>query len=123
MRTAMASDVGQTISLHFGRADQYIVVGTDDGRVVSYRLRPKPTPAHLAGELYEHEQEHQHAHNRHHRPGQSHGFGPHEQARHEQMLAPIIDCQVVLSGGMRAPMYHSLQEAGNDPHKLDRRGS
>lgn len=60
MGIAIASDVGQTINLHFGRADQYIPVGTDDGRVVSYRLRPKPTPAHLAGELYEHEQEHQH---------------------------------------------------------------
>ena len=44
MKIAIATDDGQTISAHFGRARAYAVLTVRDGVVIERELRPKSAP-------------------------------------------------------------------------------
>jgi predicted Fe-Mo cluster-binding NifX family protein len=35
MKIAIASENGKTVSKHFGKATQYVVINTEDGKIVS----------------------------------------------------------------------------------------
>lgn len=91
MKIAFPSDDGATISRHFGRASQYVVVWVEDGRPAAREVRDK------AGQQ-----------------GQP-GAGPtpaQPDPRHDSLIAPIADCQLVISGGMGFAMDKRLRAAG-----------
>jgi predicted Fe-Mo cluster-binding NifX family protein len=89
-KIAVVSDNGRKISSHFGMAPAYRVYTIDTGRVIAEEDRAKP---HLT---------HHPDHNGRH---EGHGL-------HEDMFAPIGDCQVLICGGMGTPAYQKAQAAG-----------
>jgi predicted Fe-Mo cluster-binding NifX family protein len=108
MKIAAISDDGATISRHFGRAPYYVVVTVEDGKVVDRDRRNKMGHAqfrHRGGQ-------HQEAQGRH-------GYGAGAAGRHERMAATIIDCQVLLCGGMGWGAYESLQAKAITPIVTD----
>ena len=101
MKIAFVTDDGITISSHFGRAGKYLVVKTDNGKEIEREFKGQiRAPALFAGEEH-----HDHG------SGQ-HGFDPASQSRHEGMLEPINDCEVVICGGMGRGAYASIFAAG-----------
>jgi predicted Fe-Mo cluster-binding NifX family protein len=109
-RIAAATDDGKTVSRHFGRAPNYLVLTVEDGRVVGRELRDKPGHQHFAGDPHA-DPGHQH--------GPGHGLDPAAQDRHARMAAVISDCQVLLVGGMGAGAYQSMVQAGIRPIVTD----
>ena len=103
MKIAAVSDDGKSISMHFGRAQLYVVVSVEDGRVVDREVRPK-AGHHTFGDE---------ARGEHH--GQGHGFDAASQHRHAQMASSIADCQVLLAGGMGWGAFDSLTTYGIQP--------
>ena len=85
MKIAFATRSGTTITAHFGRMRQYVVVEIDEGREIAREARDlAPVPRHDAD---------------HHR-------------RHGLMLAAIDDCDVVVAGGMGFPIQQHAIEQG-----------
>ena len=101
MKIAIISDDKVNISQHFGRAPYYIVVTIVEGKIVARETRPKAghqtfaahEPAKLA-------------------PGERHGYEAGSQARHESMAEDILDCQVLLAGGMGWGAYEAMTGYG-----------
>jgi predicted Fe-Mo cluster-binding NifX family protein len=87
-KIAFPTDDGETISRHFGQATHFKVLSLSDGRLGPSELRDKPS----------------------HRHGDRAATG----AGHpgQQMVEAVSDCQVVISGGMGAPMLARLEAAG-----------
>jgi predicted Fe-Mo cluster-binding NifX family protein len=98
MKIAIVTEDGQSISAHFGRARAYAVLTVLDGAVVERELRPKAAP-HLDPP------------NAHDDADRSHD-GPAAHARHDAMLAPISDCEVVIAGGMGRGAFDRITAAG-----------
>lgn len=89
IKIAAATENGETLSSHFGRAPQYMVYSTADGEISTVEKREKP-----------------------HHGDSAHEHGHHHQHLHGDMFAPINDCQVLLVGGMGQPAYRKAQAAG-----------
>jgi predicted Fe-Mo cluster-binding NifX family protein len=87
-KIAFPTDDGETISRHFGQATRFAVLTLSDGRLGASEVREKPNHRHG---------EHAAADGTH--PGR-------------QMAEVVSDCQVVISGGMGAPMLERLEAAG-----------
>jgi len=89
LKIAFPTEDGTTISAHFGRAPRFVIVTLDDPQAPQFEQRTKAY--HGAGE---HE--------------------PHEQHNHDHtgMFAPLVDCQVLIAGGMGQPAYDSAIAAG-----------
>lgn len=98
MKLAFVSDNGTTISRHFGRARQYLVVTLEEGQEVARETRVKGAC-------------HGHAHSA---ADEHHGADghTHDDDHHDDMLAAIADCDVVITGGMGAGMDQRLRAAG-----------
>jgi predicted Fe-Mo cluster-binding NifX family protein len=94
-KIAVASDDGQNVSSHFGRAPYYAVITLEKGSVVARERREKFAP---------------------HMQGEHHGDGGHQQGQHEHkhaaMVDSIRDCQVVVARGMGDGAYIHLTSAG-----------
>jgi predicted Fe-Mo cluster-binding NifX family protein len=89
-KIAVVTENGRQISSHFGMAPAYRVYTIEDGKVVAEEERAKPY----------------HTHHPDHNSGQAqHGL-------HEDMFAPIGDCQVLICGGMGTPAYQKALAAG-----------
>jgi len=101
MKIAFVSDDGTTISHHFGRAQRYVVLTIEGGKILQREERPKAAHHHAGGQ-----------HEAHHGHGDAHGFEPGAQTRHASMLDPVRDCAAVIAGGMGAGAYSSIQSAG-----------
>jgi predicted Fe-Mo cluster-binding NifX family protein len=108
MKIAVATDDGKTISAHFGRAAHYAVITIENGTVTGREQRDKPA----------------HGHHHHHHESEGaiqlqEGMVPQTRIEagntHGAMVAPITDCQVVISRGMGYPAYESLRAAGLQP--------
>jgi len=103
-RVAIVTDEGTTVSSHFGRARYYEVLTFQNGEVVQRERREKFAPHSMTeghGSAY-----------------QQHG------AKHEMMLEPIRDCQVVIARGMGDGAYAHLTSDGfttflTDLHRID----
>lgn len=101
MKIAIISDDKVNVSQHFGRAPYYIVVTIAEGKIVDREIRSKAghqtfaahEPAKLA-------------------PGERHGYDAGSQARHESMAEEILDCQVLIAGGMGWGAYEALTSYG-----------
>jgi predicted Fe-Mo cluster-binding NifX family protein len=102
MKIAFVSDNGTTISRHFGRARQYIVVTLEEGQEVAREVRAKAGchghHDHGAGPDHHSDQHHDHAQDDH--------------AHHDDMLQVIADCAVLITGGMGTGMDQRLSAAG-----------
>jgi predicted Fe-Mo cluster-binding NifX family protein len=95
MKIAFVSDNGTTISRHFGRARQYVVVTLAEGQEVAREVRAK-TGCH--GHDHHSDQHHDQAHDDH--------------AHHDDMLQAIADCEVLIAGGMGTGVNQRLVAAG-----------
>ena len=105
IKIAAVSDDGQTISQHFGRAQYYIVLTVEDGKIIAREQREKMGHSHFAGEQHEGEKA----------DPRGHGFAPAEQDRHFQMAEAIKDCQILLARGMGSGAYFSMEHVGIRP--------
>ena len=92
IKIAAATENGETLSSHFGRAPQYLVYSVEAGEISSVDTRQKPHHGEHAA--HDHGQPHAHDHD------------------HGDMFAPIQDCQVLLVGGMGQPAYQKALTAG-----------
>jgi len=108
MKIAVVTDDGKTICQHFGRARYYLVVTTQDGRVINKEQRPK-AGHHVAGMQHESQAT----------SGARHGFDANAQASHASMMSNITDCQLVIAGGMGWGAQESLKQAGIAVHMTD----
>ncbi len=109
MKIAVASDDGKTISQHFGRATQYVVVNAEDGKTVSRETRPKAGHNQFAAAGP-------------HGQGcgdEVHGYGAQAGSRHAAMARNILDCSVLLAGGMGWGAYESLKSNNIEPIVTD----
>jgi predicted Fe-Mo cluster-binding NifX family protein len=97
LKIAIVSDDHETISAHFGMANFYEVFTIEAGQVVSRETINKSNPQLVmpAGQIQTEGEHHHHDHN--------------------AMLAPIADCQVLLTRGMGRGAHLSLQEHDIQP--------
>lgn len=102
----MASDDGQTISQHFGRARGYVVLTLEGVHVERRESRGKLGHTDF-GNQYHHDHQH--------------GIGLEEEDRHGMMFAPIRDCEVCVVGGMGVGAYENLRSLGIRPIATDMR--
>lgn len=108
MKIAAVTDDGKTISMHFGRAEYYLVCTIEDGQIAERELREKMGHRHFAG----------HGHEEKHDP-RGHGFGKGAADRHTGMIASITDCEALLVRGMGRGAYIALEEANIRPIVTD----
>jgi predicted Fe-Mo cluster-binding NifX family protein len=107
MKIAIVSDDGQTISKHFGRAENYVVVSLEGDGIVERKSLPKQGLCHTA-----------HRHQGRQDP-RGRGFGHRAEHSHDLMFENIRDCDVVLSRGMGRGAYQGLQSLGIRPILTD----
>jgi predicted Fe-Mo cluster-binding NifX family protein len=108
MKIAVVTDDHSTICAHFGRALYYEVYNISDGKVIGHETLPKASHSSPVGEP-------------HAEPGFAYGQGSGEENLHTRMFAPILDCHVVLAGGMGQGAYNGLKQAGIQPLMTDMR--
>jgi predicted Fe-Mo cluster-binding NifX family protein len=89
-KIAVVSDDGKHLSMHFGKAKEYVVLTVEDGKVVDREVRDRSALVNVPHE---------------------HGQGGHGHD-HGAMANAIADCQVLLTGGMGRPAYQSMKRAG-----------
>lgn len=94
MRIAVASDDGENIAAHFGRCRSFVIFEVERNAPGSPQLISNPIPPAA------------HQHTR----GQR--YHPHD---HEQILAQLAGCDVVISGGMGRRMVADLERVGIRP--------
>ncbi len=92
-KIAVVTQDNQAVSAHFGMAPFYRVFAIENGQMIGEETRQKP----------HHEQHPDHGSARQHKHGAD---------QHDDMFAPIADCQVLICGGMGAPAYAKAQAAG-----------
>jgi predicted Fe-Mo cluster-binding NifX family protein len=90
-KIAAVTEDGEKISSHFGMASAYQVFTIEDHQILNETQLPKPHHAH-------------HPQNEGHHEGHS--------GNHDDMFAPVEDCQVLLCGGMGEPAYQRALAAG-----------
>lgn len=94
-KIAVVTQDQKNISAHFGMAPFYQVFSVEDGEIKGQETRQKP----------HHERHPKHGYDHRHEHGAGH---------HQNMFAPIVDCQVLICGGMGSPAYAKAQAAGLD---------
>jgi len=101
LRVAFVSDDGINISQHFGRAMYYEVLTIKDSKVISTERREK------AGHHTFHSGEgHQHHHDE---------SPDHQLHKHNTMITPITDCDILVTRGMGNGAYLHLTSANITP--------
>ena len=111
MKIAIVSDDGQTISRHFGRAENYIVISFEQDKIIDRKSLPKYGFCHSS--------KRDHGKHEHKSDPRGNGFGDRSRRKHEQMFENIRDCDVLVSRGMGRGAYQNLQESGIKPIVTD----
>lgn len=95
MKIAIASNDGEIVGQHFGRAKQFIVVTVTDDAVAAIEVRPGP--------------------------GTSGGCsdGAHRDGDCFDTAAGISDCAAIVVGGMGMGAFEKFREAGIEPVLTD----
>jgi predicted Fe-Mo cluster-binding NifX family protein len=107
MKIAVVSEDGKTISQHFGRATIYVVVTVENGKVISKENRDKMGHQHFAAAEG-------------HAPHEGkHGYDAEAQSKHSRMAGAIMDCQVLITGGMGMGAYDSMKSYKIEPIVTD----
>ena len=111
MKIAIVSDDNQTVSQHFGRAENYLVVSLEQDEICERKTLTKPgrcrTTSRGRG---------QHSHTENARGS---GFGHQAKGAHRDMFENIMDCDILITGGMGRGAYLDLQELGTRPIVTD----
>lgn len=100
IRVAFATDDGTTIGQHFGRARYYEVAQLHEGIVIHRERREK------AGHHTFAQAEHDHG-----KGNGQHGLDDASRVKHTSMIAPILDCQMMVTRGMDRGAYLHCIEA------------
>ena len=108
MKVAVVTDDGKTISMHFGRAQYYLVCTIEDGEITERELRDKMGHKQFTGHDHEPSTD-----------SRGHGFGKSADDRHARMIASITDCEALLTRGMGRGAYIALEEAKIKPVVTD----
>jgi len=111
MKIAIVSDDKQTISRHFSRAENYIVVSVEQKKTVEKTILPKLSNRNT-------DARHQHGQDRKSDPRCS-GLGRHSRSKHDQMFKDIKDCDVLVARGMGRGAYQGLEQLGIKPIVTD----
>jgi predicted Fe-Mo cluster-binding NifX family protein len=107
MKIAVITDDGKTISQHFGRATQYVVVTAEGEKIVKREIRQKAGHKDFSAG----EQHHGHECGCH----AVHGHQQGDEEKHVAMASVIQDTSVLLAGGMGMGAYESLKSHYIDP--------
>lgn len=113
MKIAAVTDDGAdlrsgTISAHFGRAINYLVVTVEDGRITDSELRDKANHHDFHQEESGHGEQLIQPSGYKESPG--HGHGRHSAEKHKRMFETITDCRIVLARGMGQGAYTGLEQ-------------
>lgn len=106
MKIAAITDDGETISMHFGRAQHYLVCTIENNEIIARELRDK------AGH-------HQFGHHDDPPDPRGRGFGTGAAQRHTRMIEAITDCEAILVRGMGRGAYIAMEEANIKPIVTD----
>jgi len=103
MKLAFVTEDGENISAHFGRAPYYLVIEIDGGHEIHREMREKMGHVHFqaADETENH-------------TDTRHGFSAEAQSRHASMLNAVMDCDLIVCGGMGQGALQSLQASGKE---------
>lgn len=104
MKIAAVTEDGVTISQHFGRASQYVVVNVEDGKITGKETRPKVGHTDFA-DVGHHEQH----------GCEVHGYDACAAEKHGAMSRNILDSSVLLAGGMGRGAYENLKGQNIEP--------
>ncbi|MCP4044827.1 MAG: hypothetical protein GY732_02415 [Gammaproteobacteria bacterium] len=107
MKIAIVSENEQTISRHFGRAENYIIVSFEQEKLTERKTLPKVSICDTDGR-------HRHGQDRK-SDSRGSGFGHHSRSKHEQMFKDIKDCDFLLARGMGRGAYQGLEQLGVKP--------
>ena len=99
MKVAVVSENETTISQHFGRAPYYIIQTLENGKVIKKEKYERGTAGTCA---CGHSSEGGHHHGQH-------SGGAESETKHNRMVDPIADCQVLIAGGMGYGAYQALK--------------
>jgi predicted Fe-Mo cluster-binding NifX family protein len=102
LKIATVSDDGTTISQHFGKAQLYVVLTVEDGKIVAKEQRIRGSNTCACGHGQAQGDEHLSG-------GQQGHSGPESQLKHSSMADAIADCNVVIARGMGYGAYNSLK--------------
>lgn len=92
MKIAVASDDGQTIAMHFGRTNGFVVYRVDEeGNVIEDYYMQNRFTGHVTGE------------------------SGHTTDKHATILEALSGCKAVIARGMGRRIYMDLQSAGIEP--------
>jgi len=111
VKIAVITEDGVTVSQHFGRAPLYLVVTTEDVRIIGKETRDKA--GHHTFAAGQHPET---------APGERHGYDTGAQSRHATMAGTIADCQVLIAGGMGWGAYDSMKSYNIEPVVTDVEG-
>jgi len=111
MKIALVSDDELTISKHFGRATNYIVVLIENDKLVARTTRPKLVNC-------DSNSRHHGAHGRRSNPDGK-GFGHQAKDTHQKMFETIRDCDILVTRGMGRGAYLDLRQLGVKPIVTD----
>jgi len=100
-KIAFVTDDGEKITQHFGRAGKYLVIEVEEQKEVSRELRNKFGHTHFSKPGHDHSQ------------APDHGSAENHQ-KHIQMMDAIIDCDVVVCGGMGRGAFVSITSLGKE---------
>ena len=111
MKIAFASNDNTTISRHFGRAENFVVISFEDGNIIDRKILPK------SDDLWPCSQ-HQ-GRRRHSSVTGGRGFGRQSGRRLEQTIEDIRDCDILVTRGMGRNVYLDLKQLGLRPILTD----
>lgn len=108
IKIAVVTEDKRTVSPHFGRASYYLVYSTEGDSILEKEIRAK-AGHHTFTEGSGHT--HSHHHGEHHHGGHHHG-SHHPDQKHNRMVETILDCEVLIVGGMGAGARRAMESAG-----------
>lgn len=107
MKIAAITEDGISVSQHFGRAPLFLVITAEGGRITRHETRAKAGHATFA------------AHHPDTAQGERHGYDSGAQVRHASMMGTIVDCDVLIAGGMGWGAYEGLRNNNIEPIVTD----
>lgn len=119
-KVAIPSNNGKSVSKHFGPTRSYTVVTVENGEVVNSETREKFSHHRGSHNDDEMHRMHQAKHGDEHQgQGRGQGEGKHEHKHdhkhdhknHNRMIENILDCDLMVVGGMGSPVYKACEEA------------
>jgi len=110
MKIAVITDDGKTISQHFGRAPNYLVLTIEEGKIVNREMRDKMGHKQFSAQPLAEEP---------HTAG--HGMDSASHNKHISMAEVIADCRALLCGGMGNGAYESMRRLNIQPVVTDLR--